>query len=209
MNIIDITMDLSDPRGVFPGDPITVVTYDKRISSGDAFNTSLISCGSHSGTHLDVPLHFIEDGASLETVDLDALCGWVYVTQVFDQGPITAEILDTANIDKSATRLLVKTSKHLPNHSLMADAAPQGLSKSGAKWLLENGFTLIGIESKNIESSGNTDFEVHKLLLKQNILILEGLEMTGVRAGWYTLFCLPLKVGMADGAPVRAILVTD
>ena len=91
----------------------------------------------------------------------------------------------------------------------MADAAPQGLSKSGAKWLLENGFTLIGIESKNIESSGNTDFEVHKLLLKQNILILEGLEMTGVRAGWYTLFCLPLKVGMADGAPVRAILVTD
>ena len=75
--------------------------------------------------------------------------------------------------------------------------------------MVNNGTTLLGLESYNIESQDTPDFPVHHLLLSQNILILEGLELDQVHEGWYTLFCLPLKLGEVDGAPVRAVLLAD
>ena len=209
MHIIDITSELTLPAGIFPGDPIATVSEDRRISSGDPFNTSLISCGTHSGTHLDVPFHFVEEGARLSSVGLDELCGRVYVVEIAHDGPITDEVLASKSISASANKLLLKTSRDGLTTTGATHIDHQGLAVSGATWVVNNGTTLLGLESYNIESQDTPDFPVHHLLLSQNILILEGLELDQVHEGWYTLFCLPLKLGEVDGAPVRAVLLAD
>ena len=209
MQIIDITAELTLPAGIFSGDPAATVTDDKRISSGDPFNTSLISCGTHSGTHLDVPFHFIEEGAKLSSVGLHELCGWVYVVEIGHDGPITDEVLASKGIAASANKLLLKRSRDRLDAAGDTQVGHQGLSVSGASWLLNNGATLVGLESYNIDYEETPAFPVHHLLLSQNVLILEGLQLDQVEEGWYTLFCLPLKIGDVDGAPVRAVLVTN
>ena len=209
MNIIDITMELTDPRAAFVGDPIASVEHDKRIYRGDAFNTSLITCSSHTGTHIDVPFHFRDDGATLSSVGLQALCGYTYVAEMEDGAFITAANLDEANIDKNASRLLLKSCHDSDRYLANNNFRPRGLDSSGTDWIIENGIKLVGVESMTIEPADDYGFNVHKQLLSRNIIILEGLELEQVQAGRYMLYCLPLKIGGIDGAPVRAILVSD
>jgi arylformamidase len=209
MNIIDITMELMDPRGTFTGDPQASVVHDKRIYKGDRFNTSLITCSSHTGTHIDVPFHFRDDGATLSSVGLQVLCGDTYVAEMEDGAFITAANLDEANIDKNTSRLLLKSSHGSDRHLAGNNFRPRGLDSSGTDWIIKNGIKLVGVESMTIEPPDHYGFDVHKQLLSRNIVILEGLELEQVQTGRYMLYCLPLKIGEVDGAPVRAILVSD
>jgi len=209
MNIIDITMELIDPRAAFIGDPIASVEHDKRIYRGDGFNTSIITCSSHTGTHIDVPFHFSDDGATLSSVGLQVLCGYTYVAEMEDGAVMTAVNLDEANIDKNTNILLLKSSHNSDHYLAGTNVRPQGLDSSGTDWIIENGIRMVGVESMTIEPQDHYGFDVHKRLLSRNIIILEGLELQQVETGRYMLYCLPLKIGEVDGAPVRAILVSD
>jgi arylformamidase len=206
MTIIDVTLDITDPRGTFPGDPVASIIHDRQILKGDQFNTSLITCSSHAGTHIDVPFHLINDGAQLSSITLDKMCGYVYVAEIGSGGPISAETLEESHIDVSASKILIKSYKDPTDFFALDD---QYLTQSGADWMITRGITLIGVEPITIESLSNSDFVVHRSLLKNNILIIEGLTLTQVDAGWYMLYCLPLKLGNTDGAPVRAVLISD
>ena len=209
MNIIDITMELIDPRGTFTGDPQASVVHDKRIYKGDRFNTSLITCSSHTGTHIDVPFHFKDNGAMLSSIGLQALCGYTYVAEIPDTQVITAAHLNEASIEKKATRLLLKSSSTGDPSGSGGNSQLLSLDRTGANWIIKNGISIVGVESMTVEPPDDSGFLVHQQLLNQNIIILEGLELQRVATGWYTLYCLPLKIGDVDGAPVRAILVSD
>jgi arylformamidase len=207
MKIIDISLTLEESMVVWPGDVAFQLNRDKQIAQKDSCNLSSISMGSHTGTHLDFPSHFLAEGASSDSLHLPDLIGPCYVAELSGQGPITRQELIAQNLGP-ATRVLLKT-----NNSDLWQSKPtafypdfRALCLDAARYLGELGVKLIGIDYLSIESFHAPKNEVHKFLLGQNILILEGLNLGRVNSGTYELICLPLKLAAVEGTPARAIL---
>lgn len=203
--IYDITVPLSPALATYPGDPRLTVCPVTRQSQGDAANVSRITLSSHSGTHLDAPWHFFEDGATVDALDPDAFLGPARVLEVATTTHITAADLRRFDLQE-AQRVLFKTS----NGKLWSRAEFQpdyvALTASAAHLLVECGVRLVGIDYLSVDAFDRQDFPVHRTLLGRNILILEGLDLRAVPAGAYELLALPLLVQGGDGAPVRAFL---
>ncbi|HBG05349.1 MAG: cyclase [Geobacteraceae bacterium GWC2_58_44] len=204
MRIHDITMPLSAELPVYPGDPPVLITPWSSISDGDTANLSQISLCTHSGTHLDAPRHFIDNGASVDELPLGLLIGKALVAELPGVKEIGRKELERLRI-KGVERLLLKTdnSKLWKHEGFVSDFA--ALSVEGARYLQEAGVKLIGIDYLSVESMEG-DGEVHRVLLDNGVLILEGVNLADVAPGEYELICLPLKIQGGDGAPVRALL---
>jgi len=204
MRIHDITMPLSGELPVYPGDCGVTIAPWSRIALGDEANVSQLSLCSHSGTHLDPPRHFNDQGLTADEIPLELLMGKALVVEIPDRqaiGPSELAALPLAGVE----RLLLKTgnSRLWDRKAFSKDYA--ALSPEGARFLLEAGVKLVGIDYLSIESFDG-DGSVHRTLLDNGVLILEGLNLAEVEPGEYELICLPLKVKGGDGAPVRAIL---
>ena len=204
MKIYDITMPLSAELPVFPGDPPVSVEPVTRLARGDAANVSRISLATHSGTHIDVPRHYDDGGLTVDHLPLTLLVGNVLVVELHGVRQIGREELKRLPI-KGEERLLLKTD----NSSLWDQSGFHEeyahLTEAGAAYLLEAGVRLVGIDYLSVERFDGGG-EVHRLLLDNGTLILEGLNLDGVPTGHYELICLPLKIKDGDGAPVRAVL---
>jgi arylformamidase len=204
MRIYDITMPLSAELPVYPGDPQVLLTPVTRIADGDSSNVSRITLCTHSGTHIDPPRHFSDLGLPVDELPLGLLIGKALVLEIRGFQEIGCKELERLRI-KGVERLLLKTDnsglweEKSFNHDFAA------LSIDGARYLLEAGVKLIGIDYLSIESAEG-DGEVHRLLLDNGVLILEGVTLADVAPGEYELICLPLKIKGGDGAPVRALL---
>lgn len=186
--LIDISLELGPTTPVFPGDPpVEVETICET-----PYQLSRLVMTTHSGTHLDAPAHFIPGGATASELSLDALCGPCWVLAVAEPDIAPAHLAAHCPA-RPVSRLLLKT----------PEAA--GLTEAAARWLVEQGVTLVGIDALSIETDGET-YPVHRALLGAGVLILEGLELSQVMPGPYELLCLPLKLSAPDGAPVRAAL---
>lgn len=173
---------------------------------------SEIRLGSHTGTHIDPPSHFLDDGASAEDLPLDVTMGKATVADLRGiSGPIGPDELEGVSLAEGSTRLLLRTD----NSALWAAdpvAFPQEyvcLSADGARWVVGQGIRLIGIDFLSIEVRGAPGHPTHRTLLEAGVVILEGLDLSGVDAGEYTLVCFPLKIAGGDGAPTRAVLLED
>jgi len=206
MHIYDITAPLSSSLHVYPGDPAFACTPIAQVQCGDTANVSRLELSSHTGTHLDVPYHCFVDGMTVDQVDLTRLMGPARVC-VFPHVThhLTAE--DFSGLDLTGVeRLLLKT----PNTALWQRQGFQpeyiALTESAAHHLLESGVRLVGIDYLSVDAFARPDLPVHRLLLNAGVLILEGLDLRQVPAGWYELLALPLRLAHGDGAPVRAIL---
>ena len=81
------------------------------------------------------------------------------------------------------------------------------LSKEGANFLIEHGIKLVGIDYLSVENFGSLDHATHHLLLRNQVVIIEGLNLSGIFEGEYDLIALPIKLKGADGAPARVILM--
>jgi arylformamidase len=204
MRIHDITMPLSAELPAYPGDPPVVFTPWTRIAEGDSANVSSITLCTHSGTHLDTPRHFSDSGLSVDEIPLSLLIGKALVVEISGVTVIGRKELERLRI-KGVERLLLKTdnSELWKETHFSHDFA--ALSVGGARFLLEAGVKLVGIDYLSVESVEG-DGEVHKMLLDNGVLILEGLTLADVVPGEYELICLPLKIKGGDGAPVRALL---
>jgi arylformamidase len=204
MRIYDITLPLSAQLPVYPGDFPVVIAPWTRIADGDSANVSRLTICSHAGTHIDPPRHFNDLGIPVDEIPLERLIGKALVLEILGVPEIGREELERLPV-RGVERLLLKTGNSAlwKEREFSADFA--ALSPEGARYLLDAGVKLIGVDYLSVESVTG-DGEVHRTLLDNGVLILEGLNLAEVPAGEYELICLPLKVKGGDGAPVRAIL---
>jgi len=174
----------------------------------DGAAVSRLCLGTHTGTHVDPPSHFIQGGGGVDGMPLDAMLGPCAVRRFDERFEITAEQLEAARIPDGTTRLLLSTPAaalwDLPGFHTNYT----GLSLSGAQWCLQRGIRLVGIDYLSIEQVDSpTAWQTHVSLLGAGVVILEGLDLRAVPEGEYELVCLPLKLQDGDGAPARAVLL--
>ncbi|MBF0558424.1 MAG: cyclase family protein [Nitrospirae bacterium] len=203
----DISLRLSDCLPTWPGDAPVRITTTKSIANGDKCNLSKIEMGAHAGTHLDAPSHFIKDGATVDSIPVEALIGPCLVIDPDSDLLIEKKDLLKFNLD-GHSRILIKTrnSKKWADNIGSFDTDYVSLGIDAAQYLVEMKVVLVGIDYLSIESYGSDGAPVHKLLLKKNIVILEGLNLSGIKTGVYELICLPLRLEGCEGSPARAIL---
>ena len=211
MRIYDISLPLSPNLPVWPGDPPLDLHMLESMDQGAHANVSGLKTGVHIGTHVDAPHHFLNDGRTVEQLALETLVGPCYVAQIpDDMSEITADVLEGIPLAEGTTRLLLGTrNSHLwgrGEKEFQKDFA--ALTEDGAEWLVERKIKLIGIDYLSIAPFGDS-VPTHSVLLKAGVVILEGLDLSGVLRGFYDLYCLPLKLVGAEGAPARAILISN
>ncbi len=210
MPLYDVTVPVSNELPTWPSDPAVEISDFSSLSAGDAANVSMLNFGAHTGTHVDAPAHFIEGAAKVESLSLDALIGDAVVIEL----PEDALAIDEAFVQKhympGTQRVLFKTR----NSAFWSEAEPKFhtdftyLDLPAAKWLVEQGIKLVGIDYLSIEKYASARHETHLALLSHGVVILEGLNLTGIAPGQYELFCLPLRLrsNKGDGAPARVVL---
>jgi arylformamidase len=202
----DLSLPISERLITYPGDPPIELAPHARIADGDDANVTRLSFGSHTGTHVDAPLHFIDGARAVDELPLEVLIGPALVAE-FDRGisGIGEEELREAGID-GETRLLLKTRNRelLEGDSFREDFTY--LTGAGADYLLRAGVQLVGIDYLSIEEFGAEEPVAHRKLLEREVVIIEGLDLRGIPAGRYELICLPLRMAGLDGAPARVVL---
>lgn len=212
--IIDISVGISQDMPVYPGDPKPSIENVFSIGK-DGFAVSEISMGTHTGTHIDAPSHIISEGATIDTLPLNYLVGKAIVLDLSDQdGNISSEILDyhfkqvIVHEKSECVILLLKTSK---SQSLSEDFGKRCsnvfLDETAGPWILKYGFKTVGVDLFSIDLESDHDLPNHKLLLKNNICIIENLDLSGVKGEVYKFICLPLKLVGCEASPARAILI--
>jgi len=208
MRTYDITLTITPQSIVWPGDPPVIMERTSSIASGDSSNVSQIKMSCHTGTHVDAPDHFLNNGKTVEALSLDLLVGRAYVLHLPEVNLITASVLMQADIPPRTRRLLFKTrnSEYWVKGISEFQTDFVGLSVDAAELLVDRNVKLVGIDYLSI-APYKMGKPVHTILLNAGVVVIEGLDLSQVSQGRYTLHCLPLKLGGADGAPTRAILV--
>lgn len=206
MAVYDVTVPLRPGMPVYPGEPGPEIEYFKRIGAGSSANVSKVSLGSHCGTHIDAPHHFIDGRATIEALSVEALLGPVQVVEQGGDRHITAADLEALGIPGNARRLLVKTrnGRFWDDDQFHTDFV--AFAPDAGRWLVDRGFVLVGIDYLSIERFRSEKHEVHLALLEAGIVIIEGLDLRRVPPGRYNIACAPLKVVGAEGAPARVFL---
>lgn len=191
------------------GDPAPDISRLQDHERGDAWTTTHLSFAAHTGTHVDAPLHRVRGGTTVDALDLHTLVGRAYVVDLMEvASEITAKDLDAQHIPSNVTRLLFKTRNETVWKREGFQKEFVALSKDGAQWVVGHGIRLVGMDYLSADVFLTDTAPAHDTLLNASIVIVEGLMLEHVAAGWYTLACLPIKVQGADGAPARAILVS-
>jgi arylformamidase len=203
--IHDLTVPLSEQLPVFPGDPRFRSQPVSRLKDGHPCNVSQLTLGTHAGTHVDAPYHFLEDGARVDELPLEILTGKARVVSVPARDAVDRADLEALDL-RDDLRLLIKTrnSGQLRQPEFRQDFVY--LTPEAASYLAQVGIKLVGWDYLSIEKFGSRDFPAHHALLGAGVLVVEGLDLSQVEPGEYELTCLPLKVAGGDGAPARVIL---
>lgn len=205
--LIDVTVPLGPAVPTFPGDPPFAWQATSSIAAGAPFNLSRMSLGTHAGTHVDAPLHFLPGAPAVDELRLDALVGPARVVDgggADRVGPGQVEQWDLAGV----RRLLVKTRNAglLRGQPFREDFV--WLDPEAARALAARDLLLLGWDYLSIERFGGEDYAAHHALLGAGVVVVEGLDLTDVEPGDYRLLCLPLRIAGADGAPARVVLET-
>jgi arylformamidase len=204
----DVTLELSPQIIGLPGDQAPRFEELKSIFHGDPYNLTAITLGSHTGTHIDVPKHFYDDGLTVERLDLNHLLGAARVIEIRGR-----KAIDRVDLQNHALRqgeiVLVKTD----NSDLITrdsfDPTFTYLTPDAARYLVESCIKTLGFDYLSVEGLDNPVPEVHYLLLSNNIVIIEGLDLSRVDPGDYQIVALPLKIKGGNGSPTRVVLIQE
>jgi arylformamidase len=200
--LIDITVPLRHGMVHYEGNPGVCFERRQSIAAGDGANVSRLDFGAHSGTHIDAPVHFLDDGAGAEEIPLEPLLGPAVVVDATGvERSLDDEAMRGLAIPAGAERVLFKTrnSKLWESDEFTRDFVR--LDGGGARYLIDRGVRLVGIDYLSIG-----DHDAHVALLGAGVVAVEGLNLGAVDTGEYRLICLPLKIVGSDGAPARALL---
>ena len=203
----DVSRPLHDGGTIYPGDPEIRFRSHSSLSRGDEANVSALSFGSHSGTHVDAPSHFLQGAMPVDEIPPERLIGPAVVVEFPDS--VTAVGADdlAAQDLRGQRRVLLRTRNSSRPTEAGFDREYCALAPDGAEYLLEQGVDLVGIDALSVERFGSEDFAVHHLLLERGVVIVEGLDLSAVSPGVYQFICLPLRLRGLDGAPARAVLI--
>jgi len=209
MKIHDISVTISPNLAVWPGDKAIYLEREHKIEEGSNSNVSRLDISVHTGTHVDAPVHFLTGGRTIESLPIDILVGDAQVVHIPDEvGLITAKEIRAAGILPGMQRVLFKTrnSTFFPAQSDVFHTNFVGIGVEGAELLVKMGVKLIGIDYLSV-APYKASRPTHEVLLKAEVILLEGVDLSKVAAGTYLLCCLPLKLGGSDGAPARVVLI--
>jgi arylformamidase len=207
--IYDISLPLRSGGVVYPGNPAIAITAQQAIAQGAGANVSRLDFGSHSGTHVDAPKHFFDDGAGVDALPLDVLMGPARLIAFADSVTHVGEPELSPHDLTGVTRLLIRTR----NSAWLASGTPEFhsdytyLAPDGAAYLAERGIRLVGVDYLSVEQFHSGHHRTHRTLLGAGVVIVEGLALAEPPPGDYELRCLPLRLEGLDGAPARAVLV--
>jgi len=205
MKIYDVTVPFSKDMVVYPGDPSIRIERKSTINEKESkYNLSRLSFGSHTGTHVDAPFHFIEDGITVDKLPLELLIGRVRVVEV------TSPRIDEVALEEfdfaADARVFFKTRNSYlwSQKSFVKDYVY--ITPGAARILVNEGIKVVGIDYLSVEKFDSKEPETHLTFLRAGTVIIEGLDLREVEPGDYEMICLPLKFKDGDGAPARVVL---
>jgi arylformamidase len=203
---IDVSVPLRSGMVHWPDNPPVRIERMLDMECGDAANVSTISLGSHTGTHMDAPIHFVPGGAGMDRMPLDATIGRARVIEIQDPVSIKPDELDPHGISRGE-RILFKT-QNSTRRWWAEDFAEDFVyvSQEAARYLADRGIRTVGVDYLSVGGFHKDGVETHQALLGAGIWVIEGVDLSEIVPGEYELICLPLKVEDGDGAPARAIL---
>ncbi len=194
---------------IYEGDPTVEVAAWSALANGNSANVSFLHFGAHTGTHVDAPAHFIEGARKIDALPLEVLIGPTRVVRVPDDvTEIDANFISAVSLG-GVERVLF----HTRNSNFWSEGFRKDfthLLPEAAEMLVEMEIKLVGTDYLSIEKFHSGHHRTHLALLSNDVVIVEGLNLSDVPAGDYELICLPLKIadGAGDGAPARVVLRT-
>ena len=203
--IIDISRNLAPDTAVWPGDTPFSLRKVMERGLGHSVNLTTLTISAHTGSHVDAPYHFTDDGLTMEAVDLRPYWGLAQVVTVDkESGPLYPSDFSDCDLTRAA-RLLVRT----PVSSYPVTEFPSAIphpSPELADMLGSLEILLYGTDALSMDDINSETLPGHNAMLRNGISILEGLDLTLAPDGLYELAALPLKIVGGDGSPVRAVL---
>lgn len=212
MKIFDISVQITPFMPVWPGDPPVEIQQVAEMSTGDSANVSRITIGVHCGTHIDAPKHFFDAGKTIGQIPLEKLIGEVLVMDIDHEEDVISDHVIKQHphrpLLENATKVIFRTrnSTLWNDYPYLFQEDYVGINAAGAVYLSQFNLDLIGIDYLSVAPYQET-LEPHQILLAREIVLLEGLNLSGVPGGVYDLYCLPLNIPGCEGSPARAILV--
>jgi arylformamidase len=205
MKLYDATLPIQEGMVTFPGDPPFQIKPFFQRHKGDPFDLALMSIGTHLGTHVDPPAHYLDGGSTVDEIPLEILVGPGVVLDMRGKSLIDRQALEEAPLEDHV-RVLFKTDNgpRLLQSSFHEDFVH--LTEDGARYLVEKNVCLVGNDYLSIERYQNPGAPVHHILLEAGALVVEAVNLMEVPPGAYEIFCLPIKIKGADGAPARILL---
>ncbi|MFZ3580003.1 arylformamidase [Virgibacillus sp. DJP39] len=200
---IDVSQPLTNNMAHWPED--TPFSYSLTVAKEDSgsVNIGQITTSVHTGTHVDAPFHFDENGKTIDQLDVNLYVGEALVLDVSDVEEVTVETLAKFTID-GVKRVLLKTS--LPNDPTRFPKRIPVLDPRIANYLSEKGVKLLGVDMPSVDAIDSKELPTHHSLYQEGINILENLMLDKIEQGKYELIALPLAIKGSDGSPVRAVL---
>lgn len=204
--IIDISQELRPGMFVYPGDPRFSSRPVNSFGQGNMCEVSELTIGTHCGTHIDAPLHMIPDGDALEAMPLDRFIGPCRVLTL--PAAVIGERMLLEHDIKEGERILLRTDPH-GEYRNTGHFNPSVLSMRAAQVLAQRRVRLIGIDSPTVENMELCDGEIHRMLMRAGVAILEGLCLENATKEHYMLSALPLRMPGENGSPCRAVLIEE
>jgi len=193
MRYLDISRTITTGMKKYPTDPSVEIVRFKSLDRGDSCNLNKLVIGSHTGTHIDAPRHIFKKGYGVDSIKFqDLICDVCVV-----------------DIKRFSEKMLLRKLNTKAAGGVILKNAKIGLTIERAKILIRNHIRVVGTDQMSIERSPDKSHPVHRLLLGNDITIIENLDLKRIKPGYYKLLCLPLKIKNGDGAPARAILMYD
>lgn len=207
MKLIDISVPIHDAMTVYRGNPPVRIRPAKTIDT-DGVSLSEICLGTHTGTHVDAPNHFIKGARGVDRLDLNLFVGPAWIADLRTvKTAIGAEALEGARIPRGMSRVLFRTKNSRLWHPARAFTTEfVYLAPDGADWLVERGVRLVGIDYLSIEGFHVTGAPTHKRLLGAGVPIVEGLDLFRITPGRWQMVALPLRIEGGDAGLTRAVL---
>jgi arylformamidase len=205
MKLIDVSVPIDASLPTYPGNTPFSLEAIKRISRGESSNVSTVHMSAHAGTHVDAPRHFFDGAAGVDLLPLEMLLGRVRVIEVRSRKGIGPDELSEIDLSEDV-RVLIKTTNSRLWGSPEFNRDYVGVTEAGAKHLIGHGIKVLGVDYLSVEQFKNPGAPAHHVLLGGGTIVIEGLNLRDVDPGVYEMFCLPLRIVGADGAPARVVL---
>lgn len=200
---IDVSQRLDNNIAVWPGD--TPFSYEVDVSKEESgsVNIGKLTLSTHTGTHIDAPFHFDNEGKKVIDLDINLYIGSAVIVHLPNRQLIQKEELEKLKLD-NVTRLLIRTDAW-QNRTVYPEEIPT-LESEAIDYLASIGVLLIGFDLPSVDHMESKTLPNHHRLASSGIHILEGLILDDIPSGLYQLIALPLPLVEGDGSPVRALL---